>query len=66
LNDIFNDLKDLGINQSFRDPLYQKFLMAASEREEFKPKEKYTAEDLQQQNDIAISILDEIIKEEKK
>jgi predicted ATPase len=66
LNEIFNELKDLGINQSFRDPLYHKFLVAVSEREEFKPKEKYSVEELKQQNDIAISILDEITKEEKK
>ncbi len=66
LNDIFNDLKDLGINQSFRDPLYHKFLVAVSERKEFKPKEKYSIEELKQQNNIALSILDEITKGEKK
>lgn len=64
LNEIFSDLKDLGITQTYRDPIYQKFLAAISQLEEFRPKDQYTSEDLNKQNEIAISILDELIKEE--
>jgi len=65
LNEIFSNLRDLGITQTYRDPIYQKFLAAISGREEFKTKAQYSAEDLNKQNEIAISILDELVKEEK-
>jgi predicted ATPase len=63
LNEIFQNLNSLGINTTDRDPLYQKFIIAISERDEFK-KEKYTAEDLKEQNDIALDTLNELLKEQ--
>jgi predicted ATPase len=64
LNQIFQDLNSLGINTTDRDPLYQKFIVAVSKRNEFK-KVKYTPEELKEQNEIALKILDEILKEEE-
>ena len=63
LNEIFQNLNSLGINTTDRDPLYQKFIVAISERDEFK-KENYTAEDLKEQNDIALETLNELLKEQ--
>lgn len=63
LNEIFQNLNSLGINTTDRDPLYQKFIVAISERDEFK-KEKYTAEDLKEQNNIALETLNELLKEQ--
>lgn len=51
----------MGINTTDRDPLYQKFIVAISERDEFK-KENYTAEDLKAQNDIALDTLNDLLK----
>ncbi len=65
LNKIFQNLNSLGINTTDRDPLYQRFIVAISERDEFK-KEKYTSEELKEQNDIALETLDEIFKEQGK
>jgi len=65
LNQIFQDLNSLGINTTDRDPLYQRFIVAINQRDEFK-KENYSPEDLKEQNDIALQILDEILKEEEK
>ncbi|MES2811187.1 MAG: AAA family ATPase [Bacteroidota bacterium] len=63
LNEIFHVLNRLGINTTDRDPLYQKFIAAISERDEFK-KDKYTIEELKAQNDIALETLDELLKEQ--
>lgn len=63
LNEIFQNLNSLGINTTDRDPLYQKFIIAISGRDEFK-KEKYTAEDLKEQNEIALDTLNELLKEQ--
>ncbi|MBK7737348.1 MAG: AAA family ATPase [Saprospiraceae bacterium] len=63
LNEIFQNLNSLGINTTDRDPLYQKFIVAISERDEFK-KENYTAEDLKAQNDIALDTLNDLLKEQ--
>lgn len=65
LNEIFQILNSLGINTTDRDPLYQKFIVAISERDEFK-KEKYTAEELKEQNEIALETLAELFKERDK
>jgi predicted ATPase len=64
LNQIFQYLNSLGINTTDRDPLYQKFIVAISQRDEFK-KEDYSPQDLKKQNDIALQILEELLNEEK-
>lgn len=64
LNQIFQYLNSLGINTTDRDPLYQKFIVAISNLDEFK-KEDYTPDDLKKQNEIAIQILEELLNEEK-
>src|SRR5690554_47924 len=64
LNQIFQYLNSLGINTTDRDPLYQKFIVAISHRDEFK-KEEYSPQDLKKQNDIALQILEELLNEEK-
>lgn len=64
LNEIFQELNSLGINTTDRDPLYQRFIIAINKKDEFK-KEKYTPEDLKIQNDIALEILEELLKEEE-
>lgn len=64
LNEIFHYLNSLGINTTDRDPLYQKFIVALSKRDEFKM-ETYTIEELKNQNDIAMEVLNEILKEKE-
>jgi predicted ATP-binding protein involved in virulence len=64
LNEIFQELNSLGINTTDRDPLYQRFIVAINKKDEFK-KEKYTPEDLKVQNDIALDILEELLREEE-
>jgi len=64
LRNLSNELTELGFTQTFRDPLYQKFVMALSQKEEFKFK-NYTNEELKRQNEIALEILDELLREEK-
>jgi ABC-type multidrug transport system ATPase subunit len=65
LNRIFQYLNSLGINTTDRDPLYQKFIVAISNRDEFVKKD-YTSEELKAQNQIALEVLEEILNEEKK
>jgi predicted ATPase len=64
LNKIFHYLNSLGINTTDRDPLYQKFIVAISQRDEFK-KDEYSPQDLKKQNEIALQILEELLNEEK-
>lgn len=64
LHDAFVFLSLLGINTTDRDPLYQKFIIAMSKREEFK-NEKLTEYDLKRQNDIALEVLNDLINEEQ-
>jgi predicted ATPase len=63
LNELFRKLSQLGINTTDRDPMYQRFLSALSQREEFKD-DKITAELREKQNKIALEILDELFKED--
>ena len=63
LNELFKKLSELGINTTDRDPMYQKFLAALSQREEFKV-EKITKELREKQNQIALEILDELFNED--
>lgn len=62
LNELFLKLSDLGINTTDRDPMYQKFISAISQREEFQV-EKVSKEDRVKQNQIALEILDELFNE---
>lgn len=63
LNEIFQILGQLGINTTDRDPLYEKFLIALSKTENFKV-EKLTPEELDEQNKVALRIMEELLKEE--
>ena len=53
-------LEGLGFTKTFRDPLYQKFVTAWHQREQFQ-KPVLTPEELEEQNELALSILNEII-----
>lgn len=64
LGKLFNELNDLGFSKSFRDPLYQKFIIALSQRDEFRIKH-FTEQELKTQNEIAQQILDELLNEEE-
>ncbi len=64
LNNLFTELEELGFSKTFRDPLYQKFITAFKSRFHQEKKEKYTREELQAQNKLALEILKEIEKEE--
>ncbi len=59
-----NELTELGFSRTFRDPLYQRFIIALSQREEFKLR-SYSEEELEQQNKVALEILDELFNEGK-
>ena len=64
LNELFLKLSGLGINTTDRDPMYQKFISAISQREEFQV-EKVSKEDRVKQNQIALDILDELFNEKE-
>lgn len=64
LRNLSNELTELGFSRTFRDPLYQRFIIALSQREEFKFK-NYSDKELEQQNKVALEILDELLKEGK-
>jgi len=62
LRNLFLKLSTLGINTTDRDPMYQHFISAISQREEFQV-EKVSKEDRAAQNKIALEILDELFNE---
>lgn len=64
LNQLFNKLEDLGFSKTFRDPLYQKFIVAYKERLNSTSKKTYTKEELDEQNKIALEILEDLKKAE--
>lgn len=64
LRNIFSELENLGFSNTFRDPLYQKFIVAYKQRIKDETKLSYTKEDIERQNKIALEILEEISKEE--
>lgn len=66
LNQLFEDLNELGVSQTFRDPLYQKFIIAFRKRAKSLRIDKYSKEDIEVQNKLALEILEEIDREEKK
>lgn len=59
-----DELGSLDFTRSVRDPLYEKFVRAIMEREEFK-KPVLTPEEVRKQEKIAKEIIDEILSEEK-
>jgi AAA15 family ATPase/GTPase len=63
LDEALQKLEGLGFTRTFRDPLYQKFVTAWHQREEFK-KSVLTPEQLKEENELALSILNEIMEDE--
>jgi len=64
LNEIFEELEDLGFSNTFRDPLYQKFIIAFKQRNKLNKNTKYSKDELAIQDKLALEILEEIEKEE--
>lgn len=65
LNKLFNELENLGFSKTFRDPLYQRFIIAFKERYKESSKKTFSKDDIKKQNDLALQILEEIEEEEK-
>lgn len=63
LNNIFNELEELGFSKTFRDPLYQRFIIAYNEKIKGTTKAIYSKEELEAQNKFALDILEELAKE---
>ncbi|MFA5780372.1 MAG: AAA family ATPase [Elusimicrobiota bacterium] len=66
LNRLYKELNELGFSQTFRDPLYQKFIIAFRKKTKSLKFDKYSKEDIEAQNKIAFEVLEEIEKEKKK
>ncbi|MEO0556385.1 MAG: hypothetical protein AAF149_24595 [Bacteroidota bacterium] len=66
LREIFSELENLGFTNTFRDPLYQKFIVAYKQRVKDEGKKSFNKEDLERQNKMALEILEELSKEEEK
>ncbi len=66
LRNIYNHLENLGFTNTFRDPLYQKFIVAYRRRVKNETKQSFNKEDIERQNQIALEILEELSKEETK
>lgn len=66
LRNIFDELENLGFSNTFRDPLYQKFIVAYKQRVKEESKSRFTKEEIERQNKIALEILEELSKEETK
>lgn len=64
LSEALQKLEGLGFTRTFRDPLYQKFVTAWHRQERFQ-KPSLTPEELEEQNELALSLLSEIMKEER-
>ena len=62
---LFEELEGLGFGNTFRDPLYQKFIVAYKNRIKEHGKNSFTKEELDKQNALAMEILEELSKEEK-
>lgn len=65
LQSIHKELEDLGFSSTFRDPLYQKFIIAYKKKFSENHKKSYTKEELEYQNKVALEILAELMKEEE-
>ena len=66
LQKIFSELENLGFSKTFRDPLYQKFIVAYKDRIKTTTKSSYTKEELKEQDKVALEILEELKNEESK
>jgi len=64
LREIFRELEELGFSNTFRDPLFQKFIVAYKSRLKQETKNSFTKEDIENQNRIALEILEELSQEE--
>jgi len=65
LRELFAELEDLGFASTFRDPLYQKFIVAYKTRSKQKRSfSGYSKEDIEAQNKLALEILEELSNEE--
>lgn len=65
LTRLYEELNELGFPQTFRDPLYQKFIIAFRKKTKSLKLNKLSKEDIEAQNKIAFEILEEIEKEAK-
>lgn len=65
LKSLYDELEELGITNTFRDPLYQKFIVAYKTRLKEISKPSYSKDDLEKQNKLALEILEELMKEEE-
>ncbi|KAB1231418.1 AAA family ATPase [Chryseobacterium viscerum] len=65
LRKLFTELEDLGFGNTFRDPLYQKFIVAYKNRIKEHGKNSFTKDELDKQNALAMEILEELSKEEE-
>ncbi len=66
LRNLYSELEELGFGNTFRDPLYQKFIIAYKSRMKTEAKSSFTKEDIDKQNALAIEILEELSKEDDK
>ena len=64
LNTLFVELDELGFSNTYRDPLYQKFIIAYKDKIKSSVKQSYTKEELDAQNKVALEILEELKKED--
>lgn len=64
LRNIFAELDGMGFSNTFRDPLYQKFIVAYKARMRGSTKTTVTKKDIEKQNQTALEILEELSKEE--
>jgi len=64
LNILFHKLDELGFSTTFRDPLYQKFIIAYKERLKT-TKKSYSKEELDAQDKLALEILESLKKQEE-
>lgn len=66
LQELFIELNRKGFINVDKDRFYTRFLQATAQREEFQFKKEYTKEELEAQNRLALSILDELFEEQAK
>jgi hypothetical protein len=64
LQELFVKINSLGFTFTFKDPLYSKFLIALANHKEFETK-PFSKDDIEKQNNVALSILEELFEKEK-
>lgn len=65
MEQLSNELENLGFTRTIRDPLYEKFVIATMAVDEFK-KPVLTPADKKRQDEIAKQIIEQILEEERK